>query len=198
MGLATFSIYKYVRTLKGWRYCRAAYAPRRKIKPNAVMVAGKEEVHREGSYYLKVGGHWGKVGDSADQAQEEQTKRLARQRYEKDTGENLPEPEPNGELLSDAISAYVGELELKVAGKNRQPKTLAASRHALEEFASESGIKRLKDVTGATIARQMAWAIQNSPTKSARTAANKFLLILQFLKHTGSLPTVGVGRSARP
>jgi hypothetical protein len=30
----------------------------------------------------------------------------------------------------------------------------------------------------------MAWAIQNSPTKSARTAANKFLLILQFLKHT--------------
>ena len=198
MGLATFSVYKYVRTLKGWRYCRAAYAPKRKIKPNVVMVAGKEELYPEGSYYLNVGGHWEKVGDSAAQAQEEQGKRLARQRYEKDTGERLPEPEPNGELLSDAIATYVGELELKVAGKSRQPKTLAASRHALEEFGKESGVKRLKDVTAAAIARHMAWAIQNSPTKSARTAANKFLLILQFLKHTGSVPTVGVGRSARP
>jgi hypothetical protein len=198
MGLATFSIYKYVRSLKGSRYCRAAYAPGRKIKPNVVMVAGKEETHPEGSYYFNVDGHWEKPGDCAAQAQGIQAKRLARQRYEKDTGEKLLVPEPNGELLSDAIAAYVGELELKVAGKSRQPKTLAASRRALEEFARESGIKRLKDVTAAAIAKHMAWAIQNSPTKSARTAANKRLLTLQFLKHTGSVPTVGLGRSARP
>ena len=198
MGLARYSIWKYVKTSKGWRYCRPAYSANRKIRPDVVLVAGKEETHPEGSYYLNVAGQWEKVGDSAAQAQEEQRKRLARQRYEKDTGERLPEPEPKGDLLSDAINAYLGELELKVAGKSRQPKTLAASRHALEEFARESGIQRLKDVTATAIAKHMAWTVQSSPTKSARTAANKFLLILQFLKHTGSVPMVGTGKSARP
>jgi hypothetical protein len=143
MGLATFSIYKYVRTLKGWRYCRAAYAPKRKIKPNVVVVAGKEELHPEGSYYLNVGGHWDKVGDSADQAQEEKTKRLARQRYEKDTGEKPPEPEPDGELLSDAIAAYVGEPGLKVkrhrgSGHPPTPATPPCVRNRTRRFGGLS------------------------------------------------------------
>ncbi len=198
MGLATFSIYKYVRTSKGWRYCKPVYGKNNKLKPDAVLVDGKEEEHPEGAYYLNVDGQWEKVGDSAVQAQEEQRKRLARQRYEKDTGERLPEPEPKGELLSDAIDAYLGELELKVAGKSRQPKTLAASRQALEEFASESGIKSLSEVTAPVIAKHMAWCIQNSRTHSARTASNKFVLILQFLKHAGAVPMAGAGRSARP
>jgi integrase len=198
MGLTRYSIYKYVKTAKGWRYCRPAYSANRKIKPNAVLVGGKEEVHPEGSYYLNVDGRWEKVGDSPVQAQEEQRRRLARQRYEKDTGEKLPAPEPKGELLSDAIDAYLAELELKVAGKSRRPKTLAASRLALNEFADQSGVKFLKGVTGTVIATHMARVIENSPTRSARTAANKFLLILQFLKHAGAVPMVGVGRSSRP
>ncbi len=198
MGLATFSIYKYVRTSKGWRYCKPVYGKNNKLKPDAVLVGGKEEAHPEGAYYLNTNGRWAKVGTSAAAAQEEQRKRLARQRYEKDTGESLPESQPKAELLSDAIAAYLGELELKVAGKSRQPKTLAASRQALEQFARESGIKHLRDVTAAAIAKHMARCIESSPTKSARTAANKFLLILQFLKHVGSVPMVGIGKSARP
>ena len=105
---------------------------------------------------------------------------------------------PKGELLSDAIDAYLAELELKVAGKSRRPKTLAASRQALNEFARQGSIKFLNGVTATAIAKHMAWVIQNSPTRSARTAANKFVLILQFLKHTGSVPMVGIGKSARP
>ena len=125
---------------------------------------GKEELHTEGAYYLNADGQWEKVGTPAATAQDEQRKRLARQRYEKDTGERLPEPEPKGELLSDALAAYLGELGLKVAGKSRQPKTLVASRHALEEFARESGVKRLNGVTAVTIAKHMAWCIEHSPS----------------------------------
>ena len=198
MGLATFSIYKYVRTSKGWRYCKPVYGKNNKLKPDAVLVYGKEELHTEGAYYLNVDGQWEKVGTSAAVAQDEQRKHLARQRYERETGEALPEAEPKGELLSDAIDAYLAELELKVAAKNRQPKTLAASRQALHEFAGQSGIKFASQVTASAIAKHMAWCIGSSPTKSARTAANKFLLILQFLKHTGSVPMVGIGKSARP
>lgn len=49
MGLARFSICKYVRTSKGWRYCKPAHGNNNKLKPNAVLVAGKEEIHPEGN-----------------------------------------------------------------------------------------------------------------------------------------------------
>lgn len=43
----TFSIYKYCKTNSGWRYCKAAFHPNRKIKPNVVIVNGVEEKHTE-------------------------------------------------------------------------------------------------------------------------------------------------------
>jgi integrase len=196
--LNKYSVYKYVKIEKGWRYCRSAYGKNHKIKPDIVIVDGGEEPHPEGAYYLLVDGQWEKMGTSAAEAQETQKKRLARQRYEEDTGETLPVEEPQGGLLADAIAAYLAELELKVAGKARQPRTLAASKQALDEFASQSGVKYLNGVTAVAIAKHMAWCIQNSPTRSARTVANKFALILQFLRHADAVPTVGTGKSSRP
>jgi hypothetical protein len=52
--MGKLSIYKYVRTGKGWRYCKAAFHPNGKIKPNVVVVEGREEKHPEGSYFLNV------------------------------------------------------------------------------------------------------------------------------------------------
>jgi hypothetical protein len=50
ISVAKLSIYKYVRTDKGWRYCKAAFHPNGKIKPNVVAVSGVEEKHAEGRY----------------------------------------------------------------------------------------------------------------------------------------------------
>jgi len=198
MGLTQYTIYKYCRTAKGWRYCRAACSANRKIRPNVVLIAGKEGNHPEGCYYLNVDGRWEKVSNSAVQAQEERTKRLARQKYERETGEQLPEPEAKGELLGDAIDAFLSELELKVAGRSRQPKTFAAARQTLTEFAERSQVRHLSGVSASHIAKHMAWVIQNSPTHSAKTARNKFIQIISFLKHVGAVPMVGAGKSARP
>jgi len=175
MGLTRYTIYKYCKTAKGWRYCKPAYAANRKIKPHVVVVDGKEETHPEGAYYLNVDGAWEKAGTSAAEALEAQSKRLARQRYEKETGEKLPEPEGKGVLLRDAIDAYLSELELSVAGKSRQPKTLAAARQTLREFAERGQVRHLNGVSASHIAKHMAWVIQNSPTHSAKTARNKFI-----------------------
>ncbi len=198
MGLTRYSIYKYVKTAKGWRYCRPACGANGKLKPNVVVVGGKEETHAEGYYVLNVDGQWVRAGDTAADAQQAQRNRLAKQQYERQTGQKLPETEQNGELLRDAIDAYLGELELKVAGKSRQPKTLAASRLALNEFSDSSRLKFISQVTAKAIAAHMSWCVEHSPTRSARTAANKFLLILQFLKHAGAVPMVGIGKPSRP
>ena len=62
MGLATFSIYKYARTSKGWRYCKPIYGKNNKLKPDAVLVDGKEELHTKGAYYLNADGAVGEGG----------------------------------------------------------------------------------------------------------------------------------------
>ena len=77
MGLATFSIYKYVRTSKGWRYCKPIYGKNNKLQPDAVLVDGREEVHPEGAYYLNVGGRWEKCGRSVCVVKIELTHRIS-------------------------------------------------------------------------------------------------------------------------
>src|SRR5437016_14088801 len=46
------SLYKRVSTSRGLRYCPVVTSKNGRIKPDAVMVDGKEEQHPEGSYYL--------------------------------------------------------------------------------------------------------------------------------------------------
>lgn len=49
--MAKLSTYKYVRTDKGCRYCKAAFHPNGKIKPNVVAVSDVEKKHAEGRYF---------------------------------------------------------------------------------------------------------------------------------------------------
>jgi len=74
--VAKLSIYKYVRTAKGWRYCRAAFHPNGKIKPNVVAVSGVEEKHTEGRYFLSFNNQWIDIGEDALEAQRKRLLRL--------------------------------------------------------------------------------------------------------------------------
>jgi hypothetical protein len=67
--VAKLSIYKYVRADIGWRYCKAAFHPNGKIKPNVVVVSGVEEKHTEGRYFLNRNNQWIDVGTDAMEAQ---------------------------------------------------------------------------------------------------------------------------------
>ena len=67
--MAKLSIYKYVRSDKGWRYSKATFHPNGKIKPDVVIVDGREEKHSEGSYFLSFNRQWLPVGNHAPVAQ---------------------------------------------------------------------------------------------------------------------------------
>ena len=66
------SIWKYVLTAKGWRYCRPVIGRNGKIKPDFVIVNGQPEQHDEGAYYIRhrEGGKqvWERIGDSSSKA----------------------------------------------------------------------------------------------------------------------------------
>ena len=87
--MAKLSIYKYVRTHKGWRYCKAIFHPNGKIKPNVVAVSGVEEKHTEGRYFLNCNNEWIDVGLDALEAQRKRLLRLNHMEYERLSGRNL-------------------------------------------------------------------------------------------------------------
>ncbi len=44
---------KRVQTPHGWRYCRVVLSANGRVKPDVVVVNGKEERHQEGASYLE-------------------------------------------------------------------------------------------------------------------------------------------------
>jgi hypothetical protein len=66
------SVWKYVRIGKKWRYCKPAVGKNGKLKPDWVIVRGKEEHHLEGNFYLHRydGGKeiWKRIGPNAQEA----------------------------------------------------------------------------------------------------------------------------------
>ena len=44
---------KRVQTAHGWRYCRVVLSASGRVKPEVVIVSGKQEIHKEGAYYLE-------------------------------------------------------------------------------------------------------------------------------------------------
>jgi len=66
------SVWKYVRIGKKWRYCKPAVGKNGKIKPDWVIVRGKEEHHPEGNFYLQRNDGnkeiWKRIGPNAQEA----------------------------------------------------------------------------------------------------------------------------------
>jgi hypothetical protein len=44
---------KRVQTSHGWRYCTVVLSANGRVKPDLVVVNGKQETHKEGAYYLE-------------------------------------------------------------------------------------------------------------------------------------------------
>jgi integrase len=139
--MAKLSIYKYVRTDKGWRYCKAAFHPNGKIKPNVVVVSGVEEKHTEGRYFLNSNNRWIEVGTDALDAQRKRLLRLNQMEYARLSGRSLAagsagQPgvfEFSGrKVIKDEVEAYLANLELA----KRTHRTVQSKRRFLTTFLS--------------------------------------------------------------
>ncbi len=139
-----YSIYKYVRLAdKGWRYCRAVFHSNGKIKPNIVLVRGKEEKHAEGSYFLNYNSQWIAVGGDAPEAQRKRMLRLNQMEYARLSGRSLAaasggqpstvEFSVSGrKIINDELEGYLANLELA----KRPHRTVQLKRRFLKTFLS--------------------------------------------------------------
>jgi integrase len=144
--MAKLSIYKYVRTHKGWRYCKAAFHPNGKIKPNVVAVRGVEEKYTEGRYFLNFNNHWIDVGEDALEAQRKRLLRLNQIEYERLSGTSLPASSvghpsvvefSRRKAIKDEVEVYLADLELT----RRPARTVQSKRKYLGDFVGLIGKK---------------------------------------------------------
>ncbi|MDQ1406954.1 MAG: hypothetical protein QOG55_2583 [Acidobacteriaceae bacterium] len=129
-----FSVYKHCKTDAGWRYCKAAFYPNGKIKPNIVLVRTKEEKHTEGSYFLNHLNQGIAVGDDALEAQRDRMLKLNQLEYERLSGKvSAPAIFARRTSLVTAAEKYLSNCE----ARGLTPKTIRAYRSAVDPFVAQ-------------------------------------------------------------
>jgi integrase/recombinase XerD len=140
MATATYTIYKRVQSAGKWRYRKAAIHTNGKIKPNIVIVDGKEEKH-DGTYYLAHDGKWIGVGNDALEAQRKRGEYLTHSEYARlHAASNvvpITAPQTERKLIQTEVDAYLANLELA----KRVKKSVSDKRKFLTAFITIAGKK---------------------------------------------------------
>jgi integrase len=178
--MANYTIYRRVKTEKGWRYQRAAFHSNGKIINDGT----------EGKFYFAHEGKWIPAG--TDDALKAQSKRL--ELIKAAEGAKALHPENYVAAVSDsqrmtlaqASERYFSNLEAQ--GKDR--KTIAAYRAAVDPFVANCKTTYVEDVTKQDMIDFMGW-LRKQPQREQRNAnpnrtyANKIGHIAIFLKNFG-------------
>ena len=134
------SLYKSLKTERGWGYCKAAFHSNAKVKANIVLVGSVEEKRAEGSYFTHSDDHWVALGDDALDAQCKLMATNAQREFQRlnqnpQQRESLVHAASNGrKLIREEIELY---LEGLVAAK-RPAKSVRMSGHHVVNWASAS------------------------------------------------------------
>jgi integrase/recombinase XerD len=172
----------------GSRYCPVVMAANGRIKPHAVIVDGREELHTEGGYYLEWTAGRKRtrkaVGNDATEAQRLREKKEA-ELHAWATGQQV-KPENNGNrLISGAIATYLDEIKL-----TKKPKTLAAYTTALTYFQESCHKMCVEEITRKDMLEFSAF-LRDEKGQSPRSVYNKFENVMTFLKANGVRGLVG-------
>jgi integrase/recombinase XerD len=181
------NITKRVQTSKGMRYCQVVLSGNSRIKPDLVLVAGREERHPEGAYYLE----WREgtkrirlsVGNDAADAG---AKRLRKEAQLNAINHGLAVEDQNGNRsVAGAVVEYLEETKL-----SKKPKTLAAYRTTLAYFTESCRKLNLEDVDRKDLLKFTAF-LRDEKGQSPRSVYNKFENLMAFLKAQGIRGLVG-------
>ena len=178
------SLYKRVSTSRGLRYCPVVTSKNGRIKPDAVIVDGKEELHPEGSYYLSW--YEGRklkriaVGKDANEASVRRFAKEAQLRGEENLRVNghdiIPTNGDGPKRLDVAVAEYLEENRL-----TKKPKTHVAYSTALKYFSESCPKVYVQDIDRKDLLKFAAF-LRDEKDQSPRSVYNKFESVMTFLK----------------
>jgi integrase len=182
---------KRVKTANGLRFCPVVHSANGRVKADCVEIAGREERHTEGSYYIEwyedgkrqrrsVGRHALAAESQRHQQEEILVARAAGLKA------GLKFVDDSGKiLLSKAATTYLTDTQL---GKSK--KTYAAYSKAVEYFLESCKKTYLADVDRRDLLRYSAF-LRDEKKLAPRTVNNKFENVITFLKAQGIRGLVG-------
>jgi len=175
---------KRVQTPHGARYCRVLLSANGRVKPDAVIVNGKEERHPEGAYYLEWREGPKRVRLSVGKDAADASARRLRKEAELNAVNNgvtvVPENGDNGHRsVAAAVAEYLEETKL-----SRKPKTYAAYGTALAYFTDSCPKLFLEDIERRDLLKFCAF-LRDEKEQAPRSVYNKFENLMTFLKTNG-------------
>jgi integrase len=180
---------KRIETAQGWRYCRVVLSANGRVKPDVVVVSGKEEKHPEGAYYLewREGGKRVRLSVGKDAA--DANARRLRKEAELNAVNNgigvVPENGNGRRSLTAAVTEYLDETKL-----TKKAKTHAAYTTALAYFQESCHKLFLHEIERRDLLKFSAF-LREEKEQSPRSVYNKFENIMTFLKAQGIRGLVG-------
>jgi integrase/recombinase XerD len=183
------NVTKRVRTAQGLRYCPVVLSANGRIRPDVVLVNGKEERHPEGAYYLEWREGAKRVRLSVGKDAQDAAARRLRKEAELNAvnaGVTVTPEASNGQRsLAGTIAEYLEETRL-----SKKPKTFSAYSTALEYFAASCHKLNVTDVTRKDLLAFAAF-LRDEKEQSPRSCYNKFENVMTFLKAQGVRGLVG-------
>jgi integrase/recombinase XerD len=174
---------KRVQMAQGWRYCRVVLSANGRVKPDAVIVNGKEERHSEGAYYLE----WREGAKRIRQSVGKDPADAGARRLRKEAELNAlnhgvpvisPETTNGHRSIADAVMSYLAEIKI-----SRSAATHSAYDLVLRNF-TESCSKQYLEQVNRTDLLQYIKHLRDAGL-SDRTCHNRFEHLLTFLKANG-------------
>ena len=172
------SIWLYVKTPAGWRYCKPVIGKNNRIKPGWAHVNSHEENHPEASYYVRwregkrtIWRRCESLGDAVAEAELKRAVLVAR--VHGVAVEGIPEDWPL--MMVYEMPRYLEEYRLA-----NRPRSHALMKQTLEEFHKFAGKNIITQITRLDLLRYRQWLIDRK--RSDRTASNKMLRVGQFLR----------------
>ena len=181
---------KRVKTAQGLRYCPVALSANGRVKPDLVLVNGKEEKHPEGAYYLewRQGSKRVRLSVGKDAA-DASTRRLRKEAELNAVNHGVavsPDDEQNGHRsITAAITDFLDETKLM-----KKPKTWAAYSTALGYFQESCPKLYLEEIERGDLLKFSAF-LRDQKEQSPRSVYNKFENLMTFLKSNGIRGLVG-------
>lgn len=174
---------KRVQTSKGMRYCPVVLSPNGRLKPDLVLVNGKQERHPEGAYYLEWREKGKRVRLSVGKDAQDAAARRQRKEAELNALNNgvsvLPEKGNGYPSVAVAAAKFLEETEL-----TKKPKTLAAYTTALNYFTESCRKIYLHEIDRHDLLKFSGY-LREEKKQSPRSVYNKFETVMTFLKANG-------------
>src|ERR1700674_5433614 len=174
---------KRIRTSAGLRYCPVVLSPNGRIKPDIVLVNGKEERHPEGAYYLEWREGSKRVRLSVGKDPADASARRLRKEAELNAVNNGVSVVPDGQNGHRSLAAAVAEF-LDETKLTKKPKTLAAYTTALTYFTESCHKLNIKDIERKDLLKFHAF-LRDDKEQAPRSCWNKFANVMSFLKANG-------------